>query len=137
MADLTITAANVVIGSGAVIEHGTAGAAITAGEVVYKDASTSQYLLADCDSATTGARSPRGIALNDAADGQPLTIIKSGDVTIGATLTPGLAYYLSATAGGICPYGDLLSGDYVVFLGLAESASVLAVNIHESGAQIA
>ena len=133
MADISITAANVVKGSNAVVEPGTAGATITAGQVVYKDAADGKYKLADADSATAAAKAPRGIALNGASDGQPLSIIRSGDVTIGATLTPGTAYYLSPVAGGIAPLADVASGDDVVLLGLAESASVLAVDIQITG----
>ena len=133
MADISITAANVVKGSNAVVEAGTAGATITAGQVVYKDAADGRYKLADADSATAAAKAPRGIALNGASDGQPLSIIRSGDVTIGATLTPGTAYYLSPVAGGIAPLGDVLSGDDVVLIGLAESTSVLAVDIQITG----
>lgn len=134
MADISITAANVVKGSNAVVEAGTAGATITAGQVVYKDASDGKYKLADADSATAAAKAPRGIALNGASNNQPLSILRSGDITIGATLTPGTAYYLSpTTAGGICPLADVASGDDVVLLGLAESASVLAVGIQITG----
>ena len=134
MADISITAANVVKGSNAVVEPGTAGATITAGQVVYKDASDGKYKLADADSATAAAKAPRGIALNGASNNQPLSILRSGDITIGATLTAGTAYYLSpTTAGGICPLADVASGDDVVLLGLAESTSVLAVDIQISG----
>lgn len=132
MADLTITAANVVKGSDATIEQGTAGATITAGQVVYKDAN-GKYQLADSNSATAAARSPRGIALNDASANQPMAILRSGDITIGATLTAGVAYYLSDTPGGICPVADVGSGEYSVIIGIAESTSVLAVRIQESG----
>ena len=133
MADISITAANVVKGSNAVVEPGTAGATITAGQVVYKDAADGKYKLADADSATAAAKAPRGIALNGASDGQPLSIIRSGDVTIGATLTAGTAYYCSPVAGGICPLADVASGDDVVLLGLAKSTSVLAVDIQVTG----
>lgn len=133
MADISITAANVVKGSNAVVEAGTAGATITAGQVVYKDAADGKYKLADADSATAAAKAPRGIALNGASDGQPLSIIRSGDVTIGATLTAGTAYYLSPEPGGIAPLADVASGDDVVLIGLAESASVLAVDIQITG----
>ncbi|MEQ9634807.1 MAG: hypothetical protein RLW68_01850 [Devosia marina] len=133
MADISITAANVVKGSNAVVEPGTAGATITAGQVVYKDAADGKYKLADADSATAAAKAPRGIALNGASDGQPLSIIRSGDVTIGATVTAGTAYYLSPTPGGIAPVADVLSGDDVVLIGLAKSASVLAVDIQITG----
>jgi hypothetical protein len=137
MADLTITAANVVAGDNASIVRGTAGAALTAGQVVYQDAADGRFKLADNNSATAAVRSPDGIALHAAASGQPVAVIKGGDLTIGATLTAGVAYYLSDTPGGICPVADLASGEYSSIIGIAESASVMSVKIHESGAAIA
>lgn len=137
MADLIITAANVIAGEGAKIESGTAGEAITAGQVVYWDSTNSVYSLADCDSATAALRSPRGIALNGAATGQPIDVATKGPVTIGATLTAGVAYYLSGTAGGIAPVADLATGDYPTIIGIATSTSVLDVLIHESGVALA
>lgn len=133
MSDLSITAANVVSGSGARKKLGTAGATITAGQTVYLDESDSKYKLADCDSATAAVRSPAGIALNGAASGQPLLVHESGPITIGATMDDGEPYYLSANAGGICPRADLTTGDYLVFLGFATSTTVLEVDIQESG----
>lgn len=137
MADLTITAANVIAGSGATRVSGTAGASITAGQVVYKDSSDGKFKLADCNSATAGVRSPAGIALHASSNGQPLTIQSAGPITIGATVTAGVAYYLSATAGGIAPVGDLLTGDYPVILGIATSASVIDIDIQEAGVALA
>jgi hypothetical protein len=136
MADLSITAANVIAGSGAKKKLGAAGATIVAGKVVYLDASDSEYKLADCDSATAAIRSPAGIALNGASDGQPLVIIEEGPVAIGATMTAGTTYYLSPTAGGICPVADVLAGDYPVIIGVATSTTVLNVNIQEAGVAI-
>ena len=136
MTDISITAANVVAGSGASVEHGIAGSTITAGQVVYRDGTTSEYLLADSNSATAAARSPRGIALNGASDNQPLAILRSGPVTIGGTLTAGVAYYLSDTPGGICPVADVGSGEYSVLLGMATSTSVLDVDIQASGVSL-
>ena len=133
MADLVITASAVLAGSNAIKEAGTAGATITAGQVVYKDADDGKYKLADADAATAEERTARGIALNGASDGQPLTVIRSGDLTMNAVLTAGVDYYLSPTAGGICPQADLLTGDYVVALGYAESTTVLAVQIQYTG----
>lgn len=134
MADLSITAANVVASSTATVRSGTAGAAVTAGQALYRDrADAGKMKLADCDSATAAARSPDGIALHAAAAGQPIDYLTEGPITIGATLTPGLAYYLSPTAGGICPVGDLSAGDYPTIVGIARSASLLSVKFHESG----
>lgn len=136
MADLTITAANVLAGSGSQIKHGRAGATITAGQTVYLDSADNEYKLADCDSATPGVRSPYGIALNGASDGQPLAVLAKGPCTIGATLTAGVAYYLSATPGGICPVADLSTGDYPTIVGIATSTTVIDVNFLESGAAL-
>ena len=133
MTDISITAANVVAGSNATRESGTAGETITAGQVVYRSSTTGKYMLADNDSATAGAKAPRGIALNGAALNQPLQILRAGDITIGGTLTAGTDYYLSSTAGGICPRADLGSGDDVVLIGIARSTSVLNVDIQISG----
>jgi hypothetical protein len=133
MADLTITAANVVAGTGAKSISGTAGATITAGQVVYLDSSDGEYKLADCDSATAAVRSPVGIALHGASDGQPLKVHTKGLITIGATMTAALTYYLSQNPGGICPIGDLSTGDYRTIIGIATSTTVLDVQLHESG----
>jgi hypothetical protein len=137
MADLTITASSVVAGSGAKKTTGTAGASITAGQTVYLDSATNTYKLADCDSATAAVRSPAGIALHAASSSQPLTILTSGPVTIGASVTAGVAYYLSATPGGICPVADLATGDYPVILGLATSTTVIDIDIQEAGVALA
>jgi hypothetical protein len=137
MSDISITAANVAAGSDAVIERGTAGATITAGQVVYRDAADSKYKLADSDNATAAIRNPIGIALHGASNGQPLAIQKSGDITIGGTLTAGTAYYLSSgTPGGIAPLADIASGDDPILLGLATSASVLRIDIQDPNVTI-
>ena len=134
MADLTITAANVAKGTGSSTANGTAGATITAGQVVYLDSSDSLYKLADTDSATAAVRSPVGIALHAALAGQPLTILTGGLITIGATTVVGVPYYLSGTAGGICPYADVAAGDYPVFLGIGTSTAQIKVSIIPAGA---
>lgn len=134
MADLTITAANVVKGSGANVVHGTALAAVTAGQVVYQDTATGKYGLADSNSVTAGIRNPVGIALHAAAANQPLAVMTSGAVTIGAALTASLTYYLSDTPGGICPVADVGAGEYSIIIGMAASTTVLNVDIQASGA---
>jgi len=131
MTDLVVTAANVIKGADAMIEHGTAGATITAGQPVYLDETTGKFLLSDNNA--TGKKTVRGIALNGAAANQPLTIQRKGDITIGGTLTAGSRYYLSDTAGGIIPEADLASGMDVVQLGLAKSASVLVLDVQTPG----
>jgi hypothetical protein len=132
MADISITAANVVAGSDAVRESGTAGATVTAGQLVYLDTSDMKYKLADSNGAAA-LRVPNGIALNGASNGQPLSVQKGGDITIGGTLTAGIPYFLSDTPGGLCPLPDIGTGEYSCIIGIAKSTSVLAVNIQPSG----
>lgn len=129
MADLVITAASVVAGENATKKEGLAGEAITAGQTVYLSSTTRKWMKADSNSATAEAREAIGIALNGAALNQPLEVQTKGQITIGAALTAGTAYYLSDTAGGICPLADVGSGEYVCQLGLASSTSVLDLDV--------
>lgn len=133
MADLSITAANVVPGAGASLKHGTAGATIAAGKVVYFDEDTGKWDLADNNAAAADAKVPHGFAVNSASLNQPITVQKSGDLALGAVLTAGVAYYLSDTPGGVCPVADVGSGETSVLLGIAKSTSVLGVDIQASG----
>lgn len=136
MADLTVTAASCVKGSNAVTESGHAGETITAGQPVYLDTTTNLYMKADANAATAAARTARGIALNGASLNQPLMIQKSGDLTLGATMTAGIQYYLSDTPGGICPVADIGAGEYVVPIGVATSTTVMRLNITYSGVSL-
>lgn len=136
MADLVLTASTIVAGANSAQDHGTAGETITAGKAVYKSATTKKWMLADGNSATAAARQAAGIALNGASDGQPITVHKSGDLTIGAVLTAGQAVYLSDTAGGLCPLAGVGAGEYVCLIGLAKSPSVLAVDIQFPGVSL-
>ena len=133
MADLVITAAKVLASASGSRMDGKAGEAISAGKAVYIDPVTGLWMLADSNSATAEARRAAGIALNAAALNQPDAVHKSGDIVIGATLTAGVAYYLSDTPGGICLVADVGSGEYVCLIGLAKSTSVLSVAIQFPG----
>lgn len=130
MTDLVITAASVVPGADAVIDrHSNAGEAIVAGKWVYLDPATKKWLLADSNSAVAAARLPGGVAISSASLNQPVGVVKSGSLTMGVTMTAGLAYYLSDTPGGMCPVADIGSGEYVCLLGLAASTTVFNVDI--------
>lgn len=143
MADLTITAANVLPSTGANINtNRTAGETITAGMAVYLTTdNTWKKAQHDGTQAEAGGSGPGsdnvGIALNGASSGQPLHVLTSGDCTIGATVTVGERYFLSATAGGICPTADVASTDYVTFLGLGITAAVIRFKPLISGIQAA
>ena len=136
MVDIVITASAIIAGSNSAQVHGTAGETIVAGKAVYQSASTKKWMLADSNSATAAARQAAGIALNGASDGQPVTVHKFGDLTVGAVLTAGQAVYLSDTPGGLCPLADVGAGEYVCLVGLAKSTSVLAVDIQFPGVSL-
>lgn len=137
MADLTLTAASVLAGSGASIKHGTAGATITAGQQLYLDTATDTWKLADSNGASAAIRTPTATSLHASLAGQPITVLTSGPITIGAALTAGVAYYLSDTPGGICPVADLATGEYPTIIGIATSATVLEVDYTSSGVALA
>jgi len=127
MTDIVITATSVVPASDATIVWGYAGEAITAGQAVYKSSTTGKWMKADANSATAEARAATHVALCGSSASQPIAVGR-GDITIGATLTAGLAYYLSDTPGGICPVADIGAGEYVCLIGLAKSTTVLNVS---------
>jgi hypothetical protein len=136
MADLVITAANVVKGTGATTETLIAGATITAGQAVYKDAADSNKAkLYDADGAAA-LRVFYGVALNGAAANQPVVVQTAGNITIGATTAVGVAYYGSDTPGGICPFADLEAGDYPTIIGIGISATQIKIQPIAAGVTI-
>lgn len=133
MADLTITGTSVVKGSNAITLSGIAGVTILAGEAVYLDTATGTYKLSDTDSATALARGCAGIALNGAAVNQAVEVQYDGKITIGATVAAGVPYFLSGTAGKICPLADVAAGDYPLFIGFGVSVTEIDLHLIPSG----
>lgn len=134
MADLVITAANVVADSVSRQEY-VAGAAITAGQAVYIDTINDNVAkLAQADGTALEA-TVKGIALNSAATGQPVLVAISGDLTIGATVGVATVYVVSATAGGICPVADLTTSDYLSIIGVGTTTAKLKISILNSGVE--
>ena len=138
MADLTLTASSVVPGDSAIIQSGVAGAAIAAGEVVYKDTSDSNKLkLADANGATAIIRLVAGIAICSAAAGQRVSYVtEDDDLTLGSGLFAiGDVLILSATAGKIAPVADLATGMYNTVLGIATTTG--KINFKPLGVTVA
>lgn len=112
---------------------------VTAGQMLYLAASNgNKATLADSDTGTAAPAEAIGIACNDAGIGEPVGVAMFGNsVTFAsAILTKGTVYYLSNTAGGICPVADLGSGDYVTLVGIATSTTVLKLYCIASGVTI-
>lgn len=129
MADLVITAANVLAGAGAIKQSGAALEAVTAGKGAYFDPVTKKFGLWDSNSPTAAVRKMAGIFLNGAGVNQPVVVQSAGRINLGATLVAGEVYFQSETPGGIQPYADLASGEYVGLLGVAVSTSELELHI--------
>lgn len=134
MADMAITAANVIPVAGYNFTDGVAGETVTAGQLVYLKSSDSKYWLVDNDAAATAGLV--GMALNGAAAGQPVRILTGGSVNPGGTVVVGTIYGTSSTAGGLAPSTDFASGDYVSIFGIGTTSSNIAVDIQNSGVAV-
>jgi hypothetical protein len=138
--DLTVTVANVARVSGTTVK-GTAGATITAGQLLYADpaaldsANQPKLKPADADLSADAARLA-GIALHGSLNNQPITYQTDGVVNPGATVVVGEIYVASGTAGGIAPKADLASADWVSILGIGTSASQITLGINNSEVQV-
>lgn len=129
MADTSITASAVVPSAAAVIEKGIAGATIAAGETVYRDSTTALFQLADGNDAT---KMPvKGIAVNSASAGQPLSVVKEDPaLTIGTHgVALGTPLFQSPNAGKVCPFADLAAGNLTTPLMVVRSTTTVAFGI--------
>lgn len=138
MADLSITAAQVLAGSDADIYDGIAGEAVTAGQALY--IATANNRLYKADANFQSKANVKGIALEGAAAGQPVSVQTKGTITLGAGAAPpvGTVYWLSETAGGIAPFVDLDSGAmYGTYLGTAGANNTLILGIHVTNTLLA
>lgn len=110
MADISVTAASVGLTAAhdAKLKEIVAGAAITAGQVVYRNASSKADL---ADASAAGTAGARGIALRTVGAGAPVTICTEGEL-YGFDLSA-QAYdapiYLSDTAGALADAAGTVS----------------------------
>lgn len=126
-ADLSITASSFLPSANAKYANGIAGAAISAGALVYQSTADGRYYAADSNAslATTKVAGIAGHATT--AAGQPIAIVyEDPNLTVGATLSMvAPVYVLSATAGGIAPSADIAAGWYPVIIGVATSTTTM------------
>ena len=137
MADLTITAANMVAVSGTPL-RGTALATITAGQPLYWDTTNGLFGpnvgLADGNGSAL-LRTCVGISLHASLTGQPIAYLGTpGDVLgFGAILTVNKIYITSLAVGMIAPDADDAAGNYLQLLGVAITTSNLRLILYNSG----
>ena len=141
MAVITISAASVSIPNYSLVKRAISGVALNAGQWCYKDASADSVLkLAEAGETAAKADCVAFIVSGCDAAGQPVDYIDiSGiEITIGSVLTTTpTIYVLSATAGKMGLYSDLVSTDYLTILGYSNaSATVLVSLMKTTGKQI-
>jgi hypothetical protein len=131
MADITLTAVNIDASPEAVIERGTAGAAVTAGQAVYLDGANG-WKPADADAAASAQA--RGIVLGSGVlgtsypSGAQIDIVFHGKVSGFASLTPGAQVYTSTTAGAMDQTAPATAGDFPFVVGWAFAADTIFVS---------
>ena len=141
--DVSITASAVVPSANAVKRIVTAGATITAGQLVYLDtadvdaAGIGKAKLSVCNGASA-LRVIDGIAASSASAGQDVSIVTYDPALVIAAsgLTANQILISSATAGGIAPSADLTTGWYLTVIGVVKSGTTIFFRApgHVSGA---
>jgi len=132
--DIAITPANVIPSAGASFVHGRiAGAAITAGQPVYKDTDGTIK-----PANATGAApicNVIGIAVNNAAVGQPVSYVTADPaLALGGTIAAGHAVVASgANTGGIAPIADVATGWFSTILGVGIGNNKINLNLVAAG----
>lgn len=134
MADLSITAANVALGSSSTTYRRVQyGETVTQGQSVYLKAADNKWWKADANATESAGSGGVGVAITPGSTDGYGIVATEGLVNLGATLTAGAPYFVSSTAGGICPAADLSSTEYTTYLGAATSASLINLKPHASG----
>lgn len=134
MADLSITAANVGVRGATTIDVVRVGENVTQGQTAYYNESDQLYYKADANASATTAAAV-GVFLSAASTSGYAALMRKGQVNLGATLTAGETYVVSATAGGIAPIADTTTGWWITILGTAVSSSELTLDIRATGNQ--
>jgi len=115
--------------SGIVISDLNAGTTIAQWQLVYIDATTGEYQIADADG--TGTYPAVGVAVESGTDGNSLKILKSGigrDDTWSWTVNG--AVYLSTTTGELTQIAPSTTDDCYQPVGRAVSATIVLFDIN-------
>lgn len=139
MADITITASDVLVADSVRVAAVEAGVAVTAGQVLVYDPTDDDYILASNSTlALSGNAGAASIvmAVGAAGAGQRVAVVGGGNtITVGSVLSKGRVYVLSAN-GLISPESDATTGDFVTIIGYALSATELYFNPQSTGLEI-
>jgi hypothetical protein len=131
MADLSVTAANVVPQTGASINKNYVfGETVTAGMPVYLS-TENKWMKALNDTAAHAAAT--GLAVNGGSLNQPAAVAQVGTVSFGAILTAGEIYCVSDTAGALAPVADIGPGEVTTICGVATTTSLMRLIMVTAG----
>lgn len=115
--------------------YGECGTTIAAGDAIRT--ASGQLQLAQADSATNAEALGIALAPGQTGDTIPYAPLNNGGkIDLGAALTKGTTYVVSATAGKIAPQADLVSTNYLTILGVAEDTGFLALKGFATGVQL-
>jgi hypothetical protein len=143
MADITITPASVLPPASGKFTDGVVGETVTAGMLLYLKDADSLWYKADCltlEKAGGTDINKLKWAMAGATAGQPCPLLTVGqEITLGAVLSQGRVYALSATAtsGKMCPIADLVNTNILVVLGYAKTSSVFVFSPIKPGIALA
>ncbi len=117
MADLVITPAQVKLGAG---KHKIRKSVVVANDVDAGEMATIDGSTADLSDVGGVPGSLTGMALNTAAQGQPVDICEEGEVIVGAaaSIGVGVAYFGSPNNGKLAPEADVISPNVKSFAGI-------------------
>lgn len=121
MADLSFTAANVVM-TGGTRDTYTAGGTVARGNLVRMSGTS---VVAGSDDSAAAA-DVIGYALNDAASGQPVEVglLSGGGTLAGATFAVGKVY-VASTSGATAPVDDVAGSEFITVVGVGVTASTM------------
>lgn len=133
MANLTITAASVAIGSTETkTVRRNAGEALAQGQPYYISTSDNKAYRTDNNDGSTKAEIA-GVTLTPAATNSDFIGIELGPMIIGATVAIGTTYVVSSSVGLIAVEADITSGQYVSYIGYGISTSQIYVDPKPTG----
>lgn len=129
MADISVTASAVQLKVESVsgsVRDVVYGESVTPGQLLYQNSSDTLYYKSDADA--SGKKQVEVLALTPGGANDPGVVAGPGAyVKLGSgVMTKGVAYFMSKTAGGICPQADVTSsGTAVSIAGVAYDTDTL------------
>ena len=117
--------------SGGAVVLAIGAEALTQGQPLYLDGAKYRRCTAG---GTVAQANCEAIALTPCGVDGPVVIARAGmEIDLGATLTVGTVYAVSATTGAIAPIADLVSTNFVTPIGTAVTSGKLRFNPQPSG----